>query len=68
MATTTLDDKKLKTLLKSAFAEALKEQRTLVQDIVEDALEDISLARAIEQGLHSKPVSRAAVYKILEGK
>jgi hypothetical protein len=68
MATTTLDDKKLKTLLKSAFAEALKEQRTLVQDIVEDALEDISLARAIEQGLHSKPVSRVVVYKILEGK
>jgi hypothetical protein len=68
MATTTLDDKKLKTLLKSAFAEALKEQRNLVQDIVEDALEDISLVRAIEQGLHSKPVSRAAIYKILEGK
>ena len=68
MATATLDEKKLKTLLKSAFAEALEEQRALVKDIVEDALEEISLARAIDQGLHSKPVSRAAVYKILEGK
>ena len=68
MATATLDEKKLKLLLKSAFAETLKEQRSLVQDIVEDALEEISLARAIDQGLHSKPVSRAAINKILAGK
>jgi len=68
MATATIDDKKLKNLMKSAVAEALEEQRALVQDIVEDAFEDIALARAIEQGLRSKTVSRAAVYKIIEGK
>jgi hypothetical protein len=68
MATATLDEKKLKTLMKAAFAEALKEQRALVQDIVEDAIEDIALAHALDQGLHSKPVTRNAVYKILEGK
>jgi len=68
MATATIDDKKLKNLMKSAIAEALEEQRALVQDIVEDAFEDIALARAIEQGLRSKTVSRAAVYKIIEGK
>lgn len=62
MATATIDDKKLKNLMKSAVAEALEEQRALVQDIVEDAFEDIALARAIEQGLRSKTVSRAAVY------
>lgn len=68
MATATLDEKELKTLLKSAFAEALEEQRALVKDIVEDAIEEIALAHAIEQGLRSKPVSRTAVYKTLEGK
>jgi hypothetical protein len=68
MATATIDDKKLKNLMKSAVAEALEEQRALVQDIVEDAFEDIALARAIEQGLRSKTVSRAAVDKIIEGK
>ena len=62
MATATIDDKKLKNLMKSAVAEALEEQRALVQDIVEDAFEDIALARAIEQGLRSKTVSRAEVY------
>jgi hypothetical protein len=68
MATATIGDKKLKNLMKSAVAEALEEQRALVQDIVEDAFEDIALARAIEQGLRSKTVSRAAIYKIIEGK
>jgi hypothetical protein len=68
MATATLDEKKLKVLMKSAVTEALKEQRALVQDIVEDAIEDIALAHAIEQGLRSKPVSRSAVFKILASK
>jgi outer membrane protein TolC len=68
MSTATLGEKKLKTLLKSAFAEALEEQRALVQDIVEDAIEDIALSRAIDEGLRSKPASRAAINKILEGK
>ncbi len=68
MATATIDERKLKTLLKSAFAEALEEQRALVQDIVEEAIEDIALARAIEQGMGSKTVARDAVFKILEGK
>lgn len=65
MDTATINNKKLKNLMKSAVAEALEEQRALVQDIVEDAFEDIALARAIEQGLRSKTVSRAAVYKII---
>jgi hypothetical protein len=38
-----------------------------MQDIVEKALEDIALARAIEQGLKTKPVSRKKVFSILEG-
>jgi hypothetical protein len=68
MATATLDEKKLKTLMKSAVTEVLKEQRALVQGIVEDAIEEIALAHAIEQGLHSKPVSRSSVFKVLESK
>jgi hypothetical protein len=63
----TIDEEKLKEILKSAFVEALEEQRELVRDIVEEALEDIALARAIEQGLGSKSVSRDEVFAILEG-
>ena len=67
MATATFDERKLKDLLKIALVEALKENRDLVQDIVEEAMEDIALARAIEQGLGSESVSRDEVFTILEG-
>ncbi len=67
MATATFDEEKLKDLLKSALVEVLVENRDLVQDIVEEAMEDIALARAIEQGLGSEPVSRDQVFTILEG-
>jgi hypothetical protein len=67
MATATFDEEKLKDLLKSALVEALKENRGLVQDIVEEAMEDIALARAIEQGLGSESVSRDEVFTLLEG-
>jgi hypothetical protein len=68
MATATIDEAKLKDLLKSALVEALEEHRDLVLDIVEEAMEDIALARAIEQGVDSEPVSRDEVFAILEGK
>ncbi len=67
MATATFDEEKLKDLLKIALVEALEENRDLVQDIVEEAMEDIALARAIEQGLGSESVSRDEVFTILEG-
>ena len=64
---TTFDEEKLKDLLKTALVEALKEHRDLVQDIVEEAMEDFALGRAVEQGLESKSVSRAEVFAIIEG-
>ena len=67
MATATFDEEKLKSLVKSALVEALKEHRDLMQEIVEEAMEDIALAHAIEQGLGGETVSRDEVFAILEG-
>ena len=67
MATATIDEEKLKDLLKSAIVEALEEHRDLVQEIVEEAIEDFALARAIEQGLGRGSASRDQVFAILEG-
>jgi hypothetical protein len=67
MATATIDEERLKDLLKTALVEALEEQRNLVQEIVEEAMEDIALSRAIEQGLGSESVSRDEVFAILDG-
>jgi hypothetical protein len=63
---TMIDDKDLKNLLKAAVAEALEEQRALVKEIVEEAIEEIALARAIDEGLETKPATRDEVFHILE--
>jgi len=68
MTTATVDEEKLKDLMKAALVEALKEQRDLVQDILEEALEDIALARAIDQGLRSEAASREDIFTILEAR
>ena len=66
MPTATVDEEKLKDLLKSALVEALEEHRELVQPIVEEALEDVAPARAVEQGLETDAVSHEEVFSILE--
>jgi len=66
MATATIEEGKLKDLIKTALIEVLETRRDLVQEIVEDAMEDFALARAIEQGMRSAAVSREEVFAILE--
>jgi hypothetical protein len=61
------EDEKLKELMKAAVAEVLDERRDFVRELVEEALEDIALARAIEEGEASAVVSREEVMGILEG-
>ena len=65
MATSTLDDDRLKDLFKAAILEVFEERRDLVRELIEEALEDIALARAIEEGQESPLVSRDEVFKLL---
>jgi hypothetical protein len=46
-----IDEAKLKELLKSAVLEVLDERREFVKEIVEEAIEEMALARAISEGL-----------------
>lgn len=62
MAIPALDEKKLRGIVKAALIDAFKENRDLMQDIVEEALEDIAIARAVEQGLETRTVSRKKVF------
>ncbi len=59
-----IDEKELKDLVKAALAEALEEQRALVKEIVEEAIEEIALTRAIDEGLQSAPAKREEVFAI----
>jgi hypothetical protein len=66
MANIPISEEKLKNLMKSALSEVLEERRDLVRDIVEEAMEDIGLSRAIETGLEGESVQREEVMAVLK--
>lgn len=68
MAMATIEEGKLKDLIKTALIEVLETRRDLMQEIVEEAIEDFGFSRAIEQGMTSDKVSRGEVFAILENK
>lgn len=67
VTTVAIDEDKLKDLLKAAIVEVFKEQRELLYNLLEEALEDIALVHAIEEGKTSNTVSQKEVFEILEG-
>jgi hypothetical protein len=66
MAEFTLAENQLKELLKVALVEVLQEQKDLFSDLFAEAMEEIALAKAIEEGEMTELVSREAIFKILE--
>ena len=67
MTETTLDEVRLKQLLKTAILEVLEERKDFLREVIEETLEDIALARAIEVGQGTREVSRNEVFSGLEG-
>ena len=61
-----INQDQLKELIKSALVEVLEQRRDLLHDAVEEALEDIALARAIEDGAGTEIIHREEVFDILE--
>lgn len=66
MKMVTIEEERLKDLLKSALVEALEERRDLVQEIMEEAIEDIGLTHAIKRGLESESISHKEVFAVLK--
>jgi hypothetical protein len=67
MAEIPLEDARLKALFKAALTEVLEERKDLLREVIEETLEDIALARAIEAGQHTEEVSRSEVFSAFEG-
>jgi hypothetical protein len=61
------DEARLKELFKTAVLEVLEERKDLLHDIIEETLEDIAFARAIEAGQRTEDVGRREVFSVLEG-
>ena len=63
-----MNSEQLKDIIKTAILEVLEERQDLFSEAIETALEDMALARAINEGEKTKTVNREEVFKILEGK
>lgn len=61
------EDERLKALFKAALLEVLEERKDLLREVIEETLEDIALARAIEEGQRTEEASRKEVFSLLEG-
>jgi dsDNA-binding SOS-regulon protein len=68
MTEITLDETKLKELLKAAIVELLQEQQEEFSQILAEALEDIAMKNAIKEGENTETVSRDDILKILQKK
>lgn len=64
---TMIDDAKLKALLKEAIVEVLEERSETITNFFAEILEDLALAKAIQEGENSRKVSREEIFKALEG-
>lgn len=62
------DSDKLKEIFKQAIIEAIEEKKDVVHDLLVDAMEDLSMIHAIQEGEKTGSASRNEVFNILEGK
>ena len=60
-----LDEGRIKELLKEAVLEVLEERRDLIYDVLAEAMEDLALAKAIQEGESSESVTREQVFQTL---
>ena len=68
MSEITIDETKLKELLKVAIIELMQEQKEEYSETLAETLEDILIKNAIKEGENTKAVSREQIFKILNQK
>ena len=61
------DNAKLKDIFKQAIIEAMEEKKDVVHDLLVEAMEDLAMIHAIQEGEGSKSASRKEVFRVLEG-
>ena len=61
-----LDHNQVKSLFKQSMIELIGEQPELFVDLFAEAMEDLALVKAIEEGETTESVSREAIFQLLE--
>ena len=56
----------LKEIIKIALIEVLEERQDLLRQVVEEVVEDVGLARAIQEGAHTELVQRDEIFAMLQ--
>ena len=64
---TSIEERRIKGLLKSAVVEVLEERRDLLLDVMRESLEDVAMLRAIQQGETSPLTTRKKIFQRLDG-
>jgi hypothetical protein len=59
------DPEALKKIIKAALIEVFDERQDLIRNAVAEAIEDIAMVRAIEEGLGSEPATEEEVLALL---
>jgi hypothetical protein len=62
MSETMLNTSELKELLKTALIEILQEQKEVFTDIIVEAMEDVALVKAIEEGENTETVNIKEIF------
>lgn len=65
MSEATSNTAQLKELIKAVIVEILQEQKELFTDILIEAMEEVALVKAIEEGETTEIVDRAVIFKLL---
>jgi hypothetical protein len=62
---TTITEHRLKELVRQAVTEALEERADFLQAVLSEALEDLGLLRAVEEGLRTESVDEDRIRTLL---
>ncbi len=62
-----LEDARLKALLKESLLELLEERREEFSELLLEVLEDLAMSRAIQEGEGSGPVNKEEILRIMAG-
>ncbi|WP_320042309.1 hypothetical protein [uncultured Desulfobacter sp.] len=65
---TVMDEGRLKQVFKEALVEMLEEKQNIFHEMIVDAMEDIALSRAIQEGQKTGTATKKEIFNILESR